>query len=300
MLSAEKNRSAQQNRGTIFVEDAQIVSVSEFAGQQYILRLRAPECANHATAGSFVHIQCDADIPMRRPLSIMRADANAGWIDVLFKTIGSGLQALAQKRVDDVASVIGPIGRGFEPSADRSKPLLVGGGVGIPPMVFLAEVLKDDQHWKPLAILGSEIPFPFEQGESKLSTPWLIDSVNQTMPLLEKWNIPTRLASLQSYAGCFDGYVTELARIWLSSLAQDDLRQVEIFSCGPTPMLKAVAKLASEFGLPCQVSLEEFMACAVGGCAGCCVPVQTEQGEAMKRVCVDGPVFDAHAVFPNL
>jgi len=300
MVSVEENLNAQQNRGTIFVEDARIVSIAEFAGQQFILRLHAPDCAYHATAGSFVHIQCDADIPMRRPLSIMRADANVGWIDVLFKTIGSGLQALAQKRVDDVASVIGPIGRGFKPSADRPKSLLIGGGVGIPPMIFLAEVLKDDQHWEPLAILGSEIPFPFEQGESKLPTPWLIDSVNHTMPLLENWNIPTRLASLQSYAGCFDGYVTDLARIWLSSLSHDDLRQVEIFSCGPTPMLKAVAKLASEFGLPCQVSLEEFMACAVGGCAGCCVLIQTEQGKAMKRVCVDGPVFDAYAVFPKL
>ncbi|MDQ2640294.1 MAG: dihydroorotate dehydrogenase electron transfer subunit, partial [Pseudomonadota bacterium] len=68
-------------------------------------------------------------------------------------------------------------------------------------------------------------------------------------------------------------------------------------SCGPTPMLKAVAALAREFDLPCQVSLEEYMACAVGGCAGCAVEVQTPAGPAMKRVCVDGPVFDARTVF---
>ena len=75
--------------------------------------------------------------------------------------------------------------------------------------------------------------------------------------------------------------------------------EVELFACGPTPMLKAIARVARRFGVPCQVSLEEFMACAVGGCAGCAVRVVTDAGgPAMKRVCVDGPVFDATAVFP--
>jgi dihydroorotate dehydrogenase electron transfer subunit len=68
---------------------------------------------------------------------------------------------------------------------------------------------------------------------------------------------------------------------------------VKIFSCGPTPMLKAVTALAARYGVACEVSLEEFMACAVGGCAGCAVPIRTPGGTAMKRVCVDGPVFDA-------
>ena len=119
------------------------------------------------------------------------------------------------------------------------------------------------------------------------------------MPLLEKWGIPARLASLSEFEGTFRGYVTDLAREWLKSLPEEALSKVEIMSCGPTPMLKAVAKLAREFGVPCQVSLEEFMACAVGGCAGCTVLVQTDDGPAMKRVCVDGPVFDAAAVFPG-
>ena len=73
--------------------------------------------------------------------------------------------------------------------------------------------------------------------------------------------------------------------------------EVEVFACGPHPMLAAVAALAREFALPCQVSLEEFMACGVGGCAGCTVEVRTTAGPAMKRVCVDGPVFDAQQVF---
>jgi len=292
--------TAQQNRDTIFIEDALIIDVSEFPGDQFIIRLNAPKCATRATAGSFVHIQCDEAIPMRRPLSIMRANAAEGWIEVLFKIVGEGLRALANRKIGEQVSVMGPIGHGFIPAPERPKTLLIGGGVGIPPMIFLAETLTEDKRdWQPLVIMGSEIPFPFDTFQSKIPAPWLADDINRTMPLLEGWSIPTRLASLQGYEGCFDGYVTDLAREWLNSLSTDELAKVEIFSCGPTPMLKAVASLAREFGLPCQVSLEEFMACAVGGCAGCAVPVKTDAGTAMKRVCVDGPVFDAASVFPE-
>jgi dihydroorotate dehydrogenase electron transfer subunit len=114
---------------------------------------------------------------------------------------------------------------------------------------------------------------------------------------LEDWKIPSRLASLQGYPGCFEGFITDLARYWLQTLPSDQQKEVALYACGPHPMLEATAKLAREFDLPCQISLEEFMACAVGGCAGCVVEVQTAQGPAMKRVCVDGPVFDARAVF---
>ena len=85
----------------------------------------------------------------------------------------------------------------------------------------------------------------------------------------------------------------------METLDDAALRQVELFACGPTPMLQATARVARRFGVPCQVSLEEFMACAVGGCAGCVVEVATPQGKAMKRVCVDGPVFDARTVFAS-
>jgi dihydroorotate dehydrogenase electron transfer subunit len=119
------------------------------------------------------------------------------------------------------------------------------------------------------------------------------------MPLLDDWGVPSRLATLAGFPGCFDGYVTDLAAAWLGSLDAEALAEVEVFACGPTPMLQATARVARRFGVPCQVSLEEFMACAVGGCAGCAVPVVQADGSlAMKRVCVDGPVFDANAVYP--
>ena len=127
--------------------------------------------------------------------------------------------------------------------------------------------------------------------------PGMPDGVIACMPLLEDWGIASRLTSKQGYPGCHDGYVTDLARLYIESLSDEQRQQIEIFSCGPHPMLEAVASLAKEYNLACQVSLEEFMACAVGGCAGCVVQVQTENGLAMKRVCVDGPVFEAHTVF---
>ena len=118
------------------------------------------------------------------------------------------------------------------------------------------------------------------------------------MPLLDDWGIASRLASFGGFPGCFHGFVTDLAARWLESLDAAALAEVEMFACGPTPMLQATARVARRYGVPCQVSLEEFMACAVGGCAGCAVPVVTPAGLAMKRVCVDGPVFDANAVYP--
>ena len=164
----------------------------------------------------------------------------------------------------------------------------------MPPMIAIAQQMKDTNH-DPFVILGSEVPFPFTPELSKMGNP--CPNASHTMPLLEEWNIACRLASLQNYEGVFKGYVTDLAREYLNTLSTDELAQVEVYSCGPHPMLEAVAKLAKEYDLPCQVSLEEYMACAVGGCAGCVVEVQTDAGPAMKRVCVDGPIFDATTVF---
>ena len=97
-------------------------------------------------------------------------------------------------------------------------------------------------------------------------------------------------------SGCFDGFVTDLARTWLEGLSATELGRVAVYACGPNPMLKATAALSASFGLPCQVSMEEFMACAVGGCAGCTVLTNEDGRQAMRRVCVDGPVFDAQTI----
>jgi dihydroorotate dehydrogenase electron transfer subunit len=286
-------------RGSIFLEQVRVISQLAYDAEQFVLRLAAPKCAAHAEPGSFVHITCDASIPMRRPLSIMRAAPGEGWIELLYKVVGAGLHALAARKAGDEVSVLGPIGRPFAAHSGRPRTLLLGGGVGIPPMVFLAERLAAQGRapWKPLVLMGSEVPFPFRTRPSKIILPGMPAGTLACMPLLEEWGVPSRLASRSDFPGCFAGLVTELAATWLASLGSAELAEVEIFSCGPTPMLAASAALARRYGVPCQVSLEEFMACAVGGCAGCTVQVRTPEGPAMKRVCVDGPVFDGYTVF---
>jgi dihydroorotate dehydrogenase electron transfer subunit len=293
--------STRLHRGTICLESAQVLEHSHFDGDQHVLRLQTPRCAARATPGSFVHLQCSDEMPMRRPLSIMRAQPQAGWIEVLYKVVGAGSRALARAQVGQVMSVLGPIGRGFVPHCERPRVLAIGGGVGIPPMVFLVEnlIARADAAWKPLVLMGSEIAFPFRVRPSTILLPGMPDAAIGCMPLLDGWGVPSRLATLAGFAGCFEGYVTDLARAWLQILSAAQLNETEIFACGPTPMLAATARLAREFHLPCQVALEEFMACAVGGCAGCAVAVASAEGTAMKRVCVDGPVFEASSVFPN-
>ena len=290
----------QAHRESIFLEDAEILSQEALPGQQYLLRLRAPQCAARALPGSFIHLTCDPALPMRRPMSIMRASAAEGWVDCLYKVVGEGSRLLAHRPRGAVVSSLGPIGRPFVLHPQRPRPLLIGGGVGIPPMVFLADTLRHDQRarWKPLVLMGSEVPFPFRMRPSTLLVSGMPDGVIGCMPLMEDWDIPSRLASQQGYPGCYDGYVTDLARHWLKSLDKKAVAETEIFACGPTPMLKAAVHLAQELHVPSQVSLEEFMACAVGGCAGCAVEVRTPEGPAMKRVCVDGPVFDGASVSP--
>jgi dihydroorotate dehydrogenase electron transfer subunit len=288
---------SREDRGTIFLEQARVLSQLAYDAEQFVLRLEAPRCAAHAQPGSFAHLTCDATIPMRRPLSIMRADAGAGWIEILYKVLGPGLHALAAHKAGATLSVLGPIGRPFVAHPGRPRTLLLGGGVGIPPMIFLAERLKEDPHYKPLVLMGSEVPFPFRSRPSPMILAGMPAGSIACMPLLEEWGVPSRLASKSEFPGCYPGFVTQLAQEWLASLGPAELAQVEIFSCGPTPMLQATAALARSFGVPAQVSLEEFMACAVGGCAGCTVLVRTPEGAAMKRVCVDGPVFDAYSVF---
>ena len=286
-------------RGTIFLEEGRVLKQSSFDAQQFVIRIAAPKCALHAEPGSFAHVTCHETIPMRRPLSLMRANKEAGWVEILYKVEGGGLHALSLAKAGDTLSILGPIGRGFELHPKRPRTLLIGGGVGIPPVVFLAERLKDrtDVSWQPLVLMGSEIPFPFELRAARENVNGIADTYSACMPLLDEWGIASRLASGSGFPGCYEGFVTELADIWLKALTPPELAEVEIFACGPTPMLAASARLARRYGIACQVSLEEFMACAVGGCAGCTVLVQTPNGPAMKRVCVDGPVFDAYTVF---
>lgn len=291
--------SSKPHRNTIFVEDVEILAQQSFAGQQYLFTFAAPECARAAQPGQFIHLACDPNVPMRRPLSVMRTHPDQGTIEILCKAAGPGLTALANKKIGEKVNMTGPIGQGFKPHADKPRTVLIGGGYGVPPTIFLAETLRDstDTSWQPLVFLGSELPFPFRTRPSTIMVDGMPDGVIASLAFLDEQGIPCRLSSWADFPGCHHGFVTDLAAAWLATLDQETLHEVELFVCGPTPLLKTAAQIARKFGVACQVSMEEYMACAVGGCAGCAVQVNTSQGPAMRRVCVDGPVFDAYTVF---
>jgi len=286
-------------RATIHSEIATVLSQRAFPGNQYVLRVAAPKAAERSQPGMFAHIACDESIKLRRPLSIMRVDRSKGWAEFLYKPVGRGLAKLASKQPGDRLSILAPIGRGFELSLSKARIFAVGGGVGIPPMIFLADSIKADARYQPIVLMGSELPFPFDLVPSELRLDGVAGSATHSVALLEQWGIPSRLASRADLEGCHRGYVTELADSILSGLDSAELREVHICACGPEAMLAATARLAKRFGVSCDLCLEEYMACGVGGCAGCTVRVRTEAGPAMKRVCVDGPVFDSREIYPD-
>ena len=290
--------SYERNRGSVFLEDTRILAQRAWPGEQFVLRVHAPLAARKAQPGMFAHIACDPSVPMRRPLSIMRAAPAEGWLEFLYKPKGHGLEMLGLRQPGEVLSVLAPIGHGFTVDPARPRLLALGGGVGIPPMIFLAEQVRADKRLKPLVLMGSEVPFPFELLQSRLEVAGVGKAATHAVALLEQWGVPSRLASNAGLAGAHRGYITDLARNALQATTDAERTETQVFACGPTPMLKAVAKLARDFDLPCQVALEEYMACGIGGCAGCTVLLQTADGPAMKRVCVDGPVFDARQVYP--
>jgi dihydroorotate dehydrogenase electron transfer subunit len=126
-------------------------------------------------------------------------------------------------------------------------------------MIALADELRgrQDAHWQPLVLLGSDIPFAFRPRPSLIVVAGIPEGCIACMPLLDQWGVASRLASRADFPGCFDGAVTELAHEWLRSLNPAGLAEVEIFACGPTPMLEATAELACRFNALCQVSLED-------------------------------------------
>ena len=219
--------------------------------------------------GQFIHIKCGEGLLLRRPISIQSwlGTRMGGTITVVFEAKGEGTRWLAQRQVGDTLDVLGPLGNGF-----RTTPgpyLLVGGGIGVPPLLELGECLS----WPRTAVLG------FRTGAKAF-----LPVISRFAVHCEKTYLCTDDGSLGRH-GLVDAQVRDV-------LAKDS-SFTAVLACGPKPMLKSVAKAAAEFGIPCQVSMEERMACGVGACLGCALPMKDG---SIKHVCKDGPVFDAREV----
>ena len=286
------------NKDIIFEEKAEIVDQVKFEADQFVTIVKAEKSSQTAKPGQFAFVECGGDTLLRRPLSYLRSSKEDGTVEFMYKTVGHGLESLSQLKKGDEIKIMGPIGNGFTVPSGKKSAILIGGGVGIPPVLFMGEEIKKINGGIDLvAFFGSEIPFPFETCDSDLVMPGLDLSVNKTIDDMEKLGIPCRLSSQAGYEGCHSGYVTELAKSFIETLSDGEKTETIIYACGPESMLKAVAKLAKDDQLDCVLSLEEYMACAIGGCAGCTVKVLEDGHERMKRVCVDGPVFDAEQLY---
>ena len=284
-------------RNTIFVESATVIHQQAYEEGQYLLRLAMPKTAKTARAGQFIHIQCSDQLLMRRPYSILSVSPEAGWVDVYYRATGKGGELLSTVMSDSVLDCMAPIGNGFTLHEQYPMPLLLGGGVGMPPILFLADQMAQSVfQWQPVALLASERPLPFTVCEAKQTLGYA--QASATLNRLEEQGITGRLCSKQSYPGFFNGYIDQLANDYLNNLDHKSRSQVEIFACGPSAMLESVARLARQYELPCQICVEEYMACGVGGCAGCTIKVKEKNQYSMQRVCVDGPVFSAKSVYP--
>lgn len=235
--------------------------------QVHQLRLLVPEVAAAAQPGQFVHVRCGAGLDplLRRPLSVHRYDRENGRVELLFARIGRGTALLAQARPGEILDVLGPLGRGFRVEARTRNILLVAGGLGIAPLVALAdEAIRREMMVTMIAGSKSAAAVP----PASLMSPEV------------EYVICTEDGSLGE-----KGLVTECVPHFAEWADQT-------FACGPREMLRALARLPSLPRKSVQVSLEEHMGCGLGACFGCVV--RTKNG--FQRVCRDGPVFDIEDV----
>ena len=222
--------------------------------------------AQIATPGQFVHIQCgDANL-LRRPISICDWSVDHDWIRMVFEDRGEGTHWLSQRKVGETLDVLGPLGHGFTMTPE-GRYLLVGGGIGVPPMLGCAMHGGHDN----VAILG------FRSQQNTM----LLDDFSSSCA-------GVRLATDDGSLG-YHGFVDALVR---QELEKDD-GFAAVLACGPKPMLRNVARVAEEFGVSCQVSMEERMGCGIGACLVCAC--KTKDGH-QKHACKDGPVFDSKEV----
>ncbi|HSR36687.1 MAG TPA: dihydroorotate dehydrogenase electron transfer subunit, partial [Desulfurivibrionaceae bacterium] len=230
----------------------------------------------HAAArpGQFLMLRVGEgrDPLLRRPLSIHQVTAN-GWVQVLFKVVGQGTRLLAALAPGQAVDVVGPLGNRFALHTGRNL-CLVGGGMGIAPLYFLArELQRSNPPEAVVPILGAR-------------------TAAELRPLADDFvalGLEPRLATDDGTLG-HHGLVIDL----LSELMATSALWT-VYTCGPYPMMRAVAKLCREQGWECQVSLETMMACGLAACLGCAIPAAQLDGP-YKHVCKDGPVFGAEEV----
>lgn len=233
----------------------------------YSFVLDCPPLAKISRCGCFVNIQC-GEKPLRRPISISEIDAADGTITLVFEVRGEGTQWLSEREVGDELNILGALGNGFFPEEDKPA-IFIGGGIGCPPMLGAAQTYGKNAE----AILG------FRSKEQVI--------------LLSKFEAACKHVDVTTNDGSFGrkGFVTDVLKDKLEAEPN-----AVVYACGPMPMLKGVAAMCEERGVQCYVSLEQRMGCGIGACLVCACKTHEKDGEHMRHVCKNGPVFDAREV----
>ncbi|MCI8600146.1 MAG: dihydroorotate dehydrogenase electron transfer subunit [Oscillospiraceae bacterium] len=245
-----------------------IVRKGNLAKNIYDFTILCPEIAAEASAGQFAHVKAPGFM-LRRPISICETNQKAGTIRLVMEIRGDGTERLAAENAGGLMDLMAPLGHGFTLLPPDKKAVVIGGGIGVPPMLEVAKHYTANA----TAILGFRsasaviLKEDFEQIGAKVV-----------------------LCTDDGTAGQ-KGFVTSaLEELFLTE--KPDV----VYSCGPTPMLKAVAAMAEAKGIYCEVSLEERMGCGVGACLVCACKTKKDGTEGYSHVCKDGPVFDSREV----
>ncbi|MBO6127347.1 MAG: dihydroorotate dehydrogenase electron transfer subunit [Pseudobutyrivibrio sp.] len=243
-------------------ETAEIISTENLAEGIYSMHL-STKASEYALPGQFINIfSNDGSKLLPRPISICEIDKNAGTLRVVYRVVGKGTAEFSKLQAGDTVEVMGPLGNGFP--LEEQDAIVVGGGIGVPPMLELAKQLKG----KVTAVLGYRTDDLFLADN-------FIDVADEVI-----------FATDDGTAG-IHGTVVD-------AMKEKDLSAGVIYACGPKPMLRGVAEYAAAKGIKCYVSMEERMACGVGACLGCvCQSTELDDHSHVnnKRVCKDGPVF---------
>ena len=241
---------------------APIISNTRILPNVYLMRVKAPEIASLAHSGQYVMVRCGEgyDMPLRRPLGIHRISKDG--ISLLYSVVGRGTEWLSQRKAGEPVDLFGPLGNGFEIYPSSRNLLLVAGGVGIAPLLALAERAIATSHSVKL-VIG-------EKNAAKIYPERLIPDGIKPVITTEDGSLGQK------------GMVTDILPQFISEADQ-------VFICGPLPMYRAIARMGRKLGnKPTQVLLETVLGCGVGACLSC--SIETKRGR--KLVCKDGPVFE--------
>lgn len=249
-------------------EPCGILSITEIASGFFDLSVKNGQMAVLATCGQFVNIRCDGKT-LRRPISICEVDKEKGSLRLVFEVRGEGTLWLSTVQVGQSLDILGPLGKGYTVAAKPLNAVLIGGGIGTPPLLQTVKEIGNTAD----IILGFR---------------------NKNAVILENdFKNVSNSVSIATDDGSYGhhGFVTDLL---LKRLADKPCDM--IYACGPTPMLKAITKIAIDHNIPCEISMEERMGCGIGACLSCACKVEMMGKPTYTHVCKTGPVFDARKV----